>query len=119
MEQTAGRIDGEKVTTPEGMTIRSPYDGQVLGEVPRCTSEHVDRAVAAAKRALARDPLPAWRRAEILDRAAELLAQEDVAEDFARSIATEAAKPIGTARIEVERLASSSASRWPRSASWR
>jgi acyl-CoA reductase-like NAD-dependent aldehyde dehydrogenase len=106
VEQTPGRIDGEKVTTSDGMTIRSPYDGRVVGEVPRCTAEHVDRAVAAARRALAQEPLPAWRRAEVLDRAAELLAQEDVAEGFARSIALESAKPIATARVEVERAVS-------------
>jgi acyl-CoA reductase-like NAD-dependent aldehyde dehydrogenase len=47
VEQTPTRIDGELVTTDEGMTIRAPYDGRVLGEVPRCTAEHVERAVAA------------------------------------------------------------------------
>jgi acyl-CoA reductase-like NAD-dependent aldehyde dehydrogenase len=61
---------------------------------------HVDRAVAAAKARLA-EPLPAHERAAILDRAAILLAERQ--EDFARTIAQEAAKPIRTARIEAGR----------------
>ena len=44
------------------------------------------------------DPLPPWRRAEILDRAAHLLAGR--IEEFARIVAEEAAKPIKTARVE-------------------
>jgi acyl-CoA reductase-like NAD-dependent aldehyde dehydrogenase len=106
VEQTPVRIDGELVTSDEGMTIRAPYDGRVLGEVPRCTVEHVERAVASARAALRDQPLPAWRRAEILDRAAELLATDEVALELARSIALEAAKPIGTAKVEVERAVS-------------
>ncbi|GGI09301.1 aldehyde dehydrogenase family protein [Egicoccus halophilus] len=106
MSQTPVRIDGEAVTAEQGMQIRAPYDGQLLGEVPACTAEHVDRAVAAARRALREDRLPAWRRAEILDRAAELLADDEVADDLARTIALEAAKPITTARVEVTRAVS-------------
>lgn len=46
-------------------------------------------------------PLPAWKRAEILDNAANRLAARR--EEFATVIAREAAKPIKTARIEVDR----------------
>jgi acyl-CoA reductase-like NAD-dependent aldehyde dehydrogenase len=106
VSQQPVRIDGREVTADEGMTIRAPYDGRELAEVPRCTAEHVDEAVAAALRARTRDPLPAWRRAEILDRAAELLATDEVAERLARTIALEAAKPITTARTEVTRCVS-------------
>src|SRR5207237_8028492 len=59
------------------------------------------RAVAAARTALHDDPLPAWRRAEVLERAAGLLRER--VDDFARTIALEAAKPIKTARIEAQR----------------
>ncbi|MFA9432769.1 aldehyde dehydrogenase family protein [Egicoccus sp. AB-alg2] len=106
MSQTPVRIDGESVTTDESMEIYAPYDGKLVGEVPACGAEHVDRAVAAATRALREERLPAWRRAEILDRAAEQLADDEVAEDFARTIALEAAKPINTARVEVSRAVS-------------
>ncbi len=102
--QTA-RIDGEDVATDASTTLRAPYDGRELAEVAACTAEHVDRAVQASLAAL-RDPLPTWRRAEILDRAAERLAESDLAEECARTIALEAAKPINTARTEVTRCVS-------------
>ena len=47
------------------ITVRSPYDGTVLGEVPECSPDDVDKAVQVAKDALAAEPLPAGRRAEI------------------------------------------------------
>jgi acyl-CoA reductase-like NAD-dependent aldehyde dehydrogenase len=53
---------------------------------------------------LGEHPLPAWKRAEILDAAARLLHERK--ESFARTLAGEAAKPIKTARIEAERAAS-------------
>jgi len=92
------------VTTGEWIEVRAPYDGALLGRVPACGTEQVDDAVAAAKAALAAGPLPAWKRAEILDRAAQLLAGRT--EDLARVIATESAKPIKTARVEAQRAIS-------------
>jgi acyl-CoA reductase-like NAD-dependent aldehyde dehydrogenase len=86
------------------IVVRSPFDGVEVGRVPKHGREDVDRAVAAATRALAEQPLPPWRRAEILDAAARLLAER--AEDFARTIARESAKPIKTARIEASRAVS-------------
>ncbi|MFP5319213.1 MAG: aldehyde dehydrogenase family protein [Acidimicrobiia bacterium] len=85
------------------ISVRSPYDGTELGQVPSCTPQDVDRAVAAATEALRTEPLPPWRRAEILDRAAQLLAERS--EGFARIIAAEAAKPLKTARAEAQRAA--------------
>ena len=82
--------------------VRSPYDGSLVGRVPECTPADVGRAVAAARRALTKR-LPAWRRAEILDHAAALLAERR--ESFARLIAAEAAKPLITARAEADRAA--------------
>src|SRR5262249_17319782 len=72
--------------------------------VPKCTAADVDRAVAAAKAAYDKGALPAWKRAEVLDAAARLLAERR--EQFARIIALEAAKPIKTARAEAERAVS-------------
>ena len=86
------------------ITVRSPYDDHEVGQVPASTPEHVDRAVATAVAARQAGPLPQWQRAEILDRAAALLA--DRADDFARVIAEEAAKPIRTARVEATRAVS-------------
>ena len=65
------------------------------------TAADVDRAVAIAKRALHDNPLPLWKRADILDKAAARLTARR--EEFALIIAKEAAKPIKTARVEAER----------------
>jgi len=97
-------IGDSAVTTGAWIDVRAPYDGALLGRVPACGPEQVNDAVRAAKAALGADPLAAWQRAEILDRAAQLLAQRT--EDLARVIASESAKPIKTARIEARRAIS-------------
>jgi acyl-CoA reductase-like NAD-dependent aldehyde dehydrogenase len=95
-------IGSEWVATSDFNAVRSPYDGELLGEVPVCGVEEVDAAVAAARERLA-DPQPLHERAELLDRAAALLSERQ--EDFARTIAAEAAKPLQTARVEAARAA--------------
>jgi acyl-CoA reductase-like NAD-dependent aldehyde dehydrogenase len=99
-ELIAVPIGDERVTGDDEIVVASPYDGAEIARVPSCGAPHVDRAVAAARSRLA-EPLPAHERAAILDRAAVLLAERQ--EDFARTIAQEAAKPIRTARIEAGR----------------
>ena len=80
--------------------VRSPFDDSLLATVPACTAADVDRAVASARRALSTG-LPLHRRAAILDRAAIVLSERR--EEFARLVAAEAAKPLRTARVEVDR----------------
>jgi acyl-CoA reductase-like NAD-dependent aldehyde dehydrogenase len=101
MDQTPVRIAGELVTTSDAVEVSDPYDGALIGAVPRCGADEVDAACAAAAAALARRDLPAHRRAAVLDRAAGLLV--DRHEEFARLICREAGKPITTARGEVDR----------------
>ncbi len=96
-------IAGSRHRSDESIEVRSPYDGSPVGAVPACTAADVDRAVASARTVLA-DPLPPWRRAEILDTAARLVAERR--DHFAEVIAREAAKPIRTARVEAERAVS-------------
>ena len=88
------------VDMAETITVRSPYDDSVIGEIPAQTADDVATAVASAKAAL-KSPLPLWKRAAILDRAAQLLTERR--DQFATIIAKEAAKPIKTARAEAER----------------
>jgi acyl-CoA reductase-like NAD-dependent aldehyde dehydrogenase len=97
-------IAGEDVTTGEWIEVRSPYDDALLGRVPACGTEEVDRAVAAADAARAAGPVSQAKRAEILDTAARLLAER--VDDFGATIAGEAAKPIKTARVEAQRAVS-------------
>jgi acyl-CoA reductase-like NAD-dependent aldehyde dehydrogenase len=94
-------LAGERFTGTESTVVTSPYDGHEIGRVPVCSVADVDRAVAAAKAALAGGPLPRWKRAEVLDNAARVLAERR--DEFAAIIADEAAKPIKTARVEAER----------------
>jgi acyl-CoA reductase-like NAD-dependent aldehyde dehydrogenase len=101
-EQRPVRIGDQSITTPDHLSVVSPFDGEEIGRVPRCGPEHVEAAVEAAKARL-QAPLPPWRRAEILDAAAT--AMERHRDELAEIIAREAAKPIRTARVEAERTA--------------
>ncbi len=97
-------IDGEWVAA-EGATMEvvNPYDGAVLAAVPLGGTTLVDRAVAAAKRAM-RTPLPAHERAVLCERIAGMIKAD--LEGFAREICAESGKPIKTARAEAERAVS-------------
>jgi acyl-CoA reductase-like NAD-dependent aldehyde dehydrogenase len=97
-------IGDERFAGDETIAVRAPYDGAELARVPRCGPGEVDRAVAAAKAALDQEPIPPWRRAEILDTAARLL--DERVDDFAATIAAEAAKPLKAARVEARRAVS-------------
>ncbi|MGZ6980479.1 MAG: aldehyde dehydrogenase family protein [Acidimicrobiia bacterium] len=94
-------IGSERVTTDDEIVIRSPFDNQELGRVPKAGPGEIDAAVRAARTVLEGDPLSAWERAEVLDAAARRIKERN--EDLAQSIATEAAKPIKTARVEAAR----------------
>ncbi|MBS1888659.1 MAG: aldehyde dehydrogenase family protein [Actinobacteria bacterium] len=95
-------IDGEWSTGSGAGTeeVRSPWDGELLATVPIASAAEVDRAVAAAARA-AREPLPPYRRFEVLSGAAAII--EARAEEFARTIVAESGKPLRDARGEVTR----------------
>jgi acyl-CoA reductase-like NAD-dependent aldehyde dehydrogenase len=93
-------IDGEWQETGEEVDVTSPYDGSVVARVAFGGGEHAGRAIDAAERAMG-SPLPAHRRAAILDRVAELIRERR--EEFASTIAHEAGKPITTAGVEVDR----------------
>ena len=55
-------------------SIRSPYDGSVVGEMPVCSQADVDRSIERAQRGYqAMRRLPRFVRADILDRAAGLV----------------------------------------------
>jgi acyl-CoA reductase-like NAD-dependent aldehyde dehydrogenase len=93
-------VGGEWYETGNAVDVTSPYDGSVVGRVAFGGGDDARRAIDAAEVAM-RTPLPAHRRAAILDRVAELLRERR--DEFARTIAMEAGKPITTAGIEVDR----------------
>src|ERR1700730_8271904 len=60
-------IDGEWVDSPEHYEIRSPATDELVATVARGTTEHIDRAVAAAKAAHASGIWPDKAREERAD----------------------------------------------------
>jgi acyl-CoA reductase-like NAD-dependent aldehyde dehydrogenase len=95
-------IDGEWVETERYRPLLSPYNGEQLAEVAMAGASEVSRAIDAADQARHKmSRLPAHERAAILERLAASI--RDDAEEIARLIALEAAKPLKTARAEVER----------------
>ena len=96
-------VDGAWLETGEWQEVRSPYSGDVVARVAKADSALARRAVDAAAKAMT-EPLPAHRRAEILDRTAALIAERR--DELARTIASEAGKPLKAARVEADRAVS-------------
>jgi len=95
-------INGKWVARGEVSEVRSPYDGTVVGAVHLATKEDVEVAIQAAVAAFEiTKKLGSYQRKEVLQKISTRL--ENRREEFARSIALEAGKPIKTARAEVER----------------
>ncbi|TML72199.1 MAG: aldehyde dehydrogenase family protein [Actinobacteria bacterium] len=89
--------------TGEWIEVRSPYDGEVVGRVPKAGADETRRAIDAAEEAM-RTPLAAHKRAEILVKITAGIARRH--EEAARLICAEAGKPIKTARVEASRAMS-------------
>src|ERR1700676_1291645 len=82
--------------------IRAPYDGNVIARVVQGRHEHAEAAIAAAVKAFGTTRrLPAFERQRVLRRISASMTERK--EEFARTLAHEAGKPIKAARIEVER----------------
>ena len=93
-------VAGDWVETGEWVDVRSPYSREVVGRVARGGADETRHAVDAADAAM-RVPLPAYERAEILERVSAALARR--LEEAARLISDEAGKPIKTALVEARR----------------
>jgi acyl-CoA reductase-like NAD-dependent aldehyde dehydrogenase len=97
-------IGGREVTTGETYEVRSPYDDALVAVIHRAGPREIETAIAGAVRAFETTrKLPSWKRSAILTGIADRI--EAAKDDFARTIALEAGKPIKTARIEAERAA--------------
>src|SRR5579875_1632193 len=95
-------INGEWIEGQQYSSLKSPYSGEVIAEIPAATVEEVDAAISAAYEArsvIAK--MPAHQRATILQKLSEQL--EKRADEAAEIIALEAGKPITTAKGEVAR----------------
>jgi len=82
--------------------VSNPSDGDVLGRVPLCRAEEVDRAVRAAHKAFA-----VWRHVPVVERARRLFPftqlLEKNREELARLVCKENGKTLADARAEVRR----------------
>ena len=97
-------LGGKTVSTGRTYDVRSPYDDELVAVVHRAGPAEVETAIARAVDGFrVTRKLPSWKRAEVLDRVADGI--ETAKDDFARTIALEAGKPIRTARSEAERAA--------------
>jgi acyl-CoA reductase-like NAD-dependent aldehyde dehydrogenase len=95
-------LDGEWVEQGPPLEVRSPYDHSLVATVARPGREQIESAIAAAVRAFAvTGRMPPYERQAVLAKVGRGLV--DRREEFARTIALEAGKPIRTARAEVDR----------------
>lgn len=95
-------LDGKWIEEGELREVRSPYDQTVIAQVFQGTADHADAAIRSAVKAFGTTRrLPAFERQRVLRRVAESIAERK--QEFARTIAQEAGKPIRAARTEVDR----------------
>jgi len=95
-------LDGKWVEDGDIVEVRAPYDGSVIARVVRGRREHADAAIAAAVKAFGTTRrLPAFERQRVLRQISAGIAERK--EEFSRTLALEAGKPIKAARQEVER----------------
>lgn len=84
------------------ITVRNPFTGETVAVIPAATPAELESVLAAAvSGAAAMAALAAYERAELLERAADLLAAE--ADEIAELIVAEQGKTIAEARIEANR----------------
>ncbi len=93
-------IGGERVRGSAALDVVNPATEQVIAQVPDCTREELDRAVAAARAAV-----PGWAATPIAERKAKLNALGDAVlarlDDFKRLVTSEQGKPHEEAAGEV------------------
>jgi len=95
-------LQGKWIEEGTPVEIRAPYDGTPLAEVFQATREHAEQAIQAAVRAFGTTrKLPAFERQRVLRSIAQHITSRK--EEFARTLAQEAGKPLKAARTEIER----------------
>lgn len=95
-------LEGRDQGGTQTRTIAQPYDGAPVAECAFADAGHINRALDfALQRAAALAAVPIYRRADTLQKVAQLLEQR--AEQMAQLICAEAGKPISQARGEATR----------------
>jgi acyl-CoA reductase-like NAD-dependent aldehyde dehydrogenase len=95
-------LDGHWRDDGDLVEIHAPFDGSLIARVTQGRREHADAAIAAAVKAFGTTRrLPAFERQRVLRRISASMTERK--EEFSRTLAQEAGKPIKAARTEVER----------------
>ena len=95
-------LNGNWSTHGRESVITSPYDHSVLGVVSEADRGDIETAIESAVQAFAvTRKMSSYQRASVLHKVVDGIVARR--EEFAKTICQEAAKPIKTARIEVER----------------
>lgn len=95
-------LAGEWRTSSDVIAVRNKFDGRVVAEVSRASRNEVLEAIGQATEAFqATRMLPAYRRSEVLANIAGAI--QSRRDELAQLLATEAGKPIRTARQEIDR----------------
>jgi len=95
-------LDGKWLDEGDIVEIHAPYDGAFIASVHQGRREHAEAAIAASVKAFGTTRrLPAFERQRVLRRISDGI--HDRKDEFARTLAQEAGKPIKSARMEVDR----------------
>ena len=95
-------LDGRWLEEGDIVDVRAPYDDAIIAHVYQGRREHAEAAITAAVKAFGTTRrLPAFERQRVLRQIATGI--HDRKEEFARTLALEAGKPIKNARTEVDR----------------
>ena len=100
MQQYKNLIDGEMVATDKTMDVINPATEEVIAQVPACSKDELDQAVAAARRAF-KD----WRKTSVEERQKVVqgiaAAIKENAEELYRLLTSEQGKPHEQAKSEI------------------
>lgn len=95
-------INGRQIGTQRYRPLYNPYTSEKIADVAEAGKEDVLLAIdAAAEAAKKMAAMEAYKRADILQKVANLIKQDR--EECAKTIARESAKPLKAARAEVDR----------------
>mgnify|MGYP001407337750 CR=1 FL=1 len=97
-------IGGEWKDKSEKIDVLNPFDGSVVDTVPRGDAADVDEAIAGAVRGAAiMRKIPAFDRAQMLRKAADLMLEQQ--EELAKIVSSEEGKILAEGRVESVRAA--------------
>ena len=88
--------------TNQKIEVRNPFNNEIIAECFYGRKSEIEDAIKEALKAFKiMRAMPAFKRAEILKKTADIIAENK--EDFAKLISLEAGKPISAANAEVDR----------------